>query len=219
MSIPFEALNVQLKREIKLELIEIFNKVIIEKRGGYCYELNYLFYSLLNKTGFNSSMVSARIFDNRSYGPEFDHMSIVVRLNEPWLVDVGYGDLFIEPIKIQSKALQEDYFKNYKIEQLTKNKYLLLESLKNKLDFKEKYLFEDKPRKIEDFFDQNIFKQTSPESYFVKNTICTIPTQTGRKTIFNKIYKLRTTNHVEKKEIKKEEELNQLLLNEFNILL
>ncbi len=138
MAIPFEALDVRFKNAIDLNLTNIYNKVVLQKRGGYCYELNFLFHSLLAQIGFESSLVSSRIYDNKNYGPEFDHMSIVVRLQELWLVDVGYGDLIIEPLKIAPQVIQEDYFKIYKIEEIDENKYLLTESLKGKANFTKK---------------------------------------------------------------------------------
>lgn len=217
MSIPFEALDVQIGRKIELKPEQLFDKVITNKRGGYCYELNYLFHSLLNEIGFDNYLISARIFNEGKYGPEYDHMSIIVNLNELWLVDVGFGDLFIEPLKIEANVQQEDQFKFYKIAQINAEDFVLHESLKANIDFKIKYRFNSRPKAITEFHEQNIYKQTSDESYFVKNRICTIPTQYGRKTIFNNTYKVRNKDKVDLLEIKDSEALNELLENQFNM--
>lgn len=217
MTIPFEALDVQLNRTIKLDLESIYDKVILKNRGGFCYELNYLFYSFLTQIGFDCSMVSSRIFDNGSYGPEFDHMSIVVKLEEDWLVDIGFGDLFIEPLKIHSNQNQEDRFRTYKIQELKGEEFLLLESLKNKNDFRKKYIFNLKTRSIDAFSDQCHYKQFSPESYFVKNRICTLPTAFGRKTIMNDVFKVKFNDQVKKIKINNKTELIKILKEEFNV--
>lgn len=217
MTIPFEALDVQLKRKIDLNLERIYKKVIIDKRGGYCYELNFLFHSFLTSIGFKSSLISARIFDDGSYGPEFDHMSIVVSLQDLWLVDVGYGDLFIEPIKIYPRIIQNDRFKKYKIENIDNVNFLLLESLKDMTDFQSRYMFDLKSREIGDFEEQNHIKQFSSESYFVKNRICTLATKDGRKTVLNDVFKVKTGDQVHKRIIKGENDFVYLLASEFNI--
>ena len=217
LTIPFEALDVQFKNPISLELDDIFNKVVVKNRGGYCYELNYLFYSLLTEIGFNCNMIYSQIFDEGIFGPEFGHMCMTVKLEETWLVDVGYGDLFIEPIKIIPDLVQEDQFKNYRIELISQDKYLLSSSVKDKSDFQQRYLFNTLSREIKDFEDQNKFNQNSPESYFAKNTICTISTLNGRKTIKNNTYKHKTDDQVVETNIKDKNELLNLLKREFNI--
>ena len=217
MSIPFEALDVPLNRKIKLDLTSLYNKVVLNNRGGFCYELNYLFYSLLSEIGFDATMVSSRIFDKESYGPAFDHMSIVVRLKEHWLIDVGYGDLFIEPLKLYATDIQEDYFKKYRLAQLNDRAFLLSESLKNGRDFRKKYILDLESRTIDEFFHQCEYKQSSPDSYFVKNTICTMPTRYGRKTILNDSFKIRSNDEVRETKINSNIDLLKLLKDEFNI--
>ncbi len=218
MAIPFESMDVHFKTAIKLDLVSLFDKVIVENRGGFCYELNHLFYTLLTNVGFNCTMISSRVWNKESYGPEFDHMSLHVKLEEQeYLLDVGFGDLFIEPLKIECDIMQEDYFKNYKIEQLEDKKFVLLESLKEKEDYQKKYLFNLEPRSIEDYAEQCEYKQTSPDSHFVKNTICTLPTKQGRKTILNNIFKIKSFDKVTEKEISNDQELIKILKEEFNM--
>lgn len=219
MTIPFEALDVQLNRKISLELHDVYTKVVSKKRGGFCYELNYLFYSFLSKIGFNCFMVSSKIFDDVAYGPDFDHMSVIVRLEEDWLVDVGFGDLFIEPIKVHVMDIQPDQFKKYKIVQKENDQYLLTESLKDKNDFKKKYIFDLTKRSIVEFADQCYYKQYAPESYFVKNRVCTLPTEFGRKTIMNDLFKVKYKGEVQETIIKDDAQYIELLHSEFGITL
>ncbi len=217
MSIPFEAIDVQLGRRIELKLDSIFHKVVKQNRGGYCYELNLLFQAMLSEIGFESYLISARIFNNQEFGPEFDHMAIVVKLQEYWLVDVGYGDLFIEPILLKVDYPQEDKFKTYKIENFGSNGFVLKESLKGKSEFILKYQFSNIPRTIDEFEAQNNWKQTSKDSYFVKNMICTLPTQNGRYSILNTIYKVRIGTAVKEIEIKGKTKMKEILNSHFNI--
>lgn len=217
MSIPFEALDVYLQRPFDLELNRLYDKVVYKNRGGYCYELNTLFHTFLNAIGFDNYIISARIFDSEKYGPEFDHMAIIVNLGEQYLVDVGYGDLILQPILLHNEDVQEDRFKSYKIKSLGNDTFTLSQSLKGKNDFAVKYSFTNIPRSIHDFEEQNQWKQQSPDSHFVKNRICTLPTSDGRKTIMNNTYKVRSGNHVTEKEIVSDTELIHILVQDFGI--
>ena len=83
LDIPFENLDIHYKTPIKLNSATIFEKVISNKRGGFCYELNSLFYELLRSIGFNVKMISARVFNSKkqTFSPEFDHLAIVANVN------------------------------------------------------------------------------------------------------------------------------------------
>ena len=56
-SIPFENLDIYTGKGISLDLEDIYQKIVLNRRGGFCYELNYLFHWLLNELGFNSRMI------------------------------------------------------------------------------------------------------------------------------------------------------------------
>jgi arylamine N-acetyltransferase len=98
-TVPFENLDIPLKIPIRLELPLLYDKIVVRRRGGFCYELNGLFCELLTAMGFQVCMLSARVRrDHGGFGPEFDHMLLKVQLDEPWLVDVGFGESFVDPI-------------------------------------------------------------------------------------------------------------------------
>lgn len=217
LSIPFEDLDIHLKRTIDLDLNAIFQKVVNNNRGGFCYELNYLFYALLSELGFDCKMVSARIYNEAGeLGPEFDHMSIIVRLQEEYLLDVGYGDLFIEPLPIKDNITCQDWFKTYRIQKLDAENYLLSESRDGR-EFKNRYQFSTMARRIEEFYDQCQFKQYDPASYFVQHKICTLPTTTGRKTILDNRYILRSDKYRKEYPIYTESDFFQILKEDFQM--
>ena len=60
-NIPFENLDIHRNTEIVLNRDILSNKILSMGRGGYCYELNGLFYFLLKEIGFNVVMLSARV--------------------------------------------------------------------------------------------------------------------------------------------------------------
>jgi N-hydroxyarylamine O-acetyltransferase len=95
-SIPFENLDVLLGRPIRLEPAAIFQKLVRDRRGGYCFEQNGLLLEILGAMGFQVAPLSAR--DRWQRPREFNnprtHVFLRVAIDgENWLVDVGMGGL------------------------------------------------------------------------------------------------------------------------------
>jgi len=94
LSVPFENLDIQANIPILLEPEHLYEKIVVNKRGGFCYELNFLFYTLLKNLGFDVIMSSASFFhaDINKFAPPFDHLALIVKLDKCYLTDVGFGD-------------------------------------------------------------------------------------------------------------------------------
>src|SRR5216684_5534157 len=106
-TIPFENLSIHSGEVIVLDNHALFEKIVRRRRGGFCYELNGLFGALLRALGFDVTMLSARVANAEGiFGPDFDHMTLLVSLAERWLVDVGFGDSFLEPLQLEAEGEQ-----------------------------------------------------------------------------------------------------------------
>lgn len=184
MFVPFENLDIHYRKIFDLEPENIFKKVVENYRGGFCYELNHLFNNLLSAIGFSSKIISSRTFDSSgTLGPEFDHMSIHVKTERDYIADVGFGDLFLHPLEVKD-GIQSDGRNEFLIEAVGEGEFVLSMS-SNGSDFQKKYVFNLTEVPLENFKALCLDKQTNPESYFVKNTICTRSTESGRVTLFN----------------------------------
>ena len=115
-AVPFENLDIGLGRPILCDEARFLHKVIVERRGGFCYELNGAFAALLRAIGFDVTLLSARVGRaDGTEGPDFDHMALLVRLEESWLADVGFGDSFIEPLLMEPGLEQAQTRRQYRI--------------------------------------------------------------------------------------------------------
>ncbi len=215
-NVPFENQDVQHEVRIKLDLPHLFRKVVEHRRGGFCYELNHLFYHLLKNTGFAVEMISARTYDEEELGPEFDHLALLIALdNKFWLADVGFGDLFVTPVEVVADKVQFDGRHHFKVER-TAESWLLLMSKDGK-EYEKKYQFSTITRSIAEFEDQCHWKQYDPESYFVKNSIATLPTKRGRKSIFNDKFMVKVDGERNDTMVKGNNHLTEILDKEFGI--
>ena len=94
-------------RPIILEDEALFTKIVEHRRGGFCYEANGLFAALLRALGFDVAMLSAEVARaGGGFGPDFDHMTLTVALEQRRLVDVGFGDSFREPLRLDEQGEQ-----------------------------------------------------------------------------------------------------------------
>jgi N-hydroxyarylamine O-acetyltransferase len=218
-SIPFENLDIHYGKQITLEVPSIYKKVVEKKRGGFCYELNLLFHGLLRELGFESIIIAARIFDSQGViGPAFDHMCLLVKLEQLWLVDVGYGDLFVQPMALQTDTIQTDGRNYFMVEKIAVNEYVLLMS-SDKAHFCRKYTFSTQAQLVSDFSSLCQDKQTNPNSYFVKNKVCTKPTRTGRITLFNQKLIHKAGEQKLESLLENEEQFTEILSKQFDLII
>ena len=84
----------------------IFDKLVTQGRGGFCYEANYGLAMLLRALGFEVDLLAARVYDGDKLAPPFDHQLLQVRLDgQPWIADVGFGDSFQLPLHLDAPAV------------------------------------------------------------------------------------------------------------------
>ena len=90
------------RKKIRLFKEWLFDKIVRRHRGGFCYELNTLFSSLLDYIGFKVKKHAASVCSRKTgiLGPPLDHLITMVDVeDELWLSDVGFGDLFWMPLR------------------------------------------------------------------------------------------------------------------------
>jgi N-hydroxyarylamine O-acetyltransferase len=109
-SIPFENLDVILSRPISLAPLALFQKLVVDRRGGYCFEQNGLFLEVLRELGFQVSPISARVRLQRprDFTPPRTHVFLRVELDgQSWLTDVGVGGLSLtSPLRLVTDVEQ-----------------------------------------------------------------------------------------------------------------
>ena len=102
MSIPFENLAVQLGTPPGLDPQAAYAKLVVARRGGWCYEQNGLLGAALTALGFTVTRMSGAVLrDLRGDGAMGSHLCLKVSLAQDWLVDVGFGAALLEPLPLE----------------------------------------------------------------------------------------------------------------------
>jgi len=183
LRVPFENLDIFWGNPIPLDVPRAFRKVMELRRGGFCYELNALFASLLQTLGFQVSLLSARVWRKveHSWGPEFDHLTLAVMLDQPYLVDVGFGDCFRAPMPL-STVVQSDVSGRYRLVQGEwPDEWVLEHSVR--AHWRSLYRMSREPRALASFAAMNTWQQTSPDSPFTGHAVFTLARPWGRLTL------------------------------------
>lgn len=218
--VPFENLSIHSSEPIVLNDLALFDKIVERHRGGFCYELNGLFASLLRQLGFEATMLSARVANSAGeFGPEFDHMTLVVtaanRPDERWLADVGFGDSFNEPLLLDVRTAQHQGARSYRID--AQEDHLMLLQKEHDGDWVAQYRFTLEPHEYADYVEMCHYHQTSPESHFTKAPVCTRITEDGRITLSGKRFISTKLGVREEREVADQTEFEKILRDEFGI--
>lgn len=218
-SAPFENLSIHYKQPIILEEDLLFKKIVEKKRGGFCYELNGLFSKLLQEIGFKVTKLSAGVAkSDGTFGPEFDHLTLLVHLDQDYLVDVGFGDSFQQPLLFNQRGEQNQGERSYQIVQ-DGEAFVLMEQ--NNLDEKPKlqaqYRFALQAYELADYSEMCKYHQSCPESTFTQKRICSRATPEGRISLSDLTLIITENNERQETELISEEEFLKALKKFFDI--
>lgn len=217
LRVPFE--NLDIHEKIPIDLDNTYEKIVVRNRGGFCYELNSLFYRLLRELGFRVKMISARVYSHeKGFGPEFDHLAIIATINDTrYMVDVGFGEFALHPLKIKLHTDLPDPRGVFRMEP-HENSYLVVKKKGADGNFMPEYIFSEQERSMEEFFEMCRFHQASPESHFTRKRICSLATLDGRITLTENILKITAAGQVTEKQLDDETEIQKALGDYFHIM-
>ncbi|MER6786148.1 arylamine N-acetyltransferase [Streptomyces sp. NPDC000658] len=189
-AVPFENLSVHLGDEIVLEERRLVEKVVDERRGGFCYELNGAFGALLGALGFGVTLLAARVYGEEGrLGIPYDHLALLVRTADAgeWLADVGFGAHSHYPLEWGRRDEQPDPGGVFRIVEAgpypAGDESGAGSAAGRDLDVvaggARVYRLETRPRALRDFVAGAWWHSTSPESHFTKSLICSRLTEDG----------------------------------------
>ena len=220
MNVPFENLSIHAGEPIVLDEDSLFTKIVEQRRGGFCYECNGMFAALLRALGFDVAMLGAGVAHAiGGFGPIFDHMTLMVTVDERWLVDVGFGESFVEPLLLDSRLDQVQGTRSFRLTDEDDHVVLMLRN--DGEDWQPQYRFTLQPYTFPDYEAMCRFHQTSPESHFTKNVVCSRAAADGRITLSG--MRFITTSGPQRvrdeRTLSSREEYDRILHTEFGVVM
>lgn len=210
-AIPFENIDIILGRNINLEPVNLFNKLIYRRRGGYCFELNGLFLMALNALGFTTQSLLGRVHISGTPNGRGHQITLVTIGANKWVADVGFGHPSLRiPIRLEIDAPSIHDGRTFRLIDAQHFGYMLQtlqsDGWQNLYSFDLGYVC---PADI-DF--GNHFTATHPRSLFTTTCIAILPNAHGVTKLFNGTL----TKIIEGKEYIEELPAGQFYLNALN---
>jgi N-hydroxyarylamine O-acetyltransferase len=222
LTVPFENLDIGLKRPIRLDLDSLWQKIVVQRRGGFCYELNGMFAWLLTQLGYDVTYLNARVFNRQGeLGIHFDHLALLVCVpgeSRRWLVDVGFGDSFNEPLNFEERGEQVQGLRAYRLEEMPDGYITWQKNYDG--SWERQYFFDLQPHTFPGEYETAcLYHQTSPRSSFTRGSIISQATSDGRVSLEDGRLILTKDGKRSELLLKDKDEYNRLLRHYFEITL
>jgi N-hydroxyarylamine O-acetyltransferase len=175
MTVPFENLDYHLGEPIHMDE-QVLDKIVRRRRGGGCYETNPALSFLLTALGYDVVILPGQVYRER-LGAPLCHLALRVDIEgERWLVDTGFGRNSRLPLRFDFRGPQAD----------AHGEYLIVDvpgGIELRLNGKPLYRLDDRPCRLEDFRPTLWWWRTCPDSPFMQDLFCSLPTEDGRVTL------------------------------------
>ena len=167
----FNSLAVVLGQEISLEIEAVFNKLAVNKRGGYCFEHNKLVMHVLAELGFDVRLLLAKVVYNRDIDVARTHRVTLLTLEGvDYIVDAGFGHFGARfPVKLELGLEQDQGDAVYRIIQNTKKDYCY--QIYKDDAFFTLYTFNLHHYSEAECLPAHFYSHKSPEAAFVNNMV------------------------------------------------
>jgi N-hydroxyarylamine O-acetyltransferase len=208
-SVPFENYDIcEMGRPISLDISKLYEKIVLNRRGGYCFELNGIFASLLISLGFKVwpvlAMVCRATFGEQPMPPTH-RINLVCLEGRKMFTDVGFGGpMPAGALVLEENTRQEVMGSVYHFEKRPNQRWTLFRETSDKT-IQPLINFAEMPAEPVDFVTPNFYTSTHPDAFFVKNRMANIRFNNGFAAINNGQFQLvlgsdDTTSPIESKE-------------------
>jgi N-hydroxyarylamine O-acetyltransferase len=179
-TVPFENLDIALGVPIQVDGAVNFEKIVRRRRGGFCLELTGLFGRVLREMGFSVDVIGAQVTMEGVAGHPMAHMILIVRLDEPWIADVGFGGRVIEPLPLRHGAAHAVDGRGYTV---SRDSDLWRVTCDEAGYPAGGYIFQERPSEFHEFHAVCGWLQTSPDSRFTHGSMVSLARPDGRTTL------------------------------------
>ncbi len=219
-TIPFENLNPLLRWPVKLDLASVEAKLVRAGRGGYCFEQNLLFRSVLEALGFRVAGLAARVL---WYAPTaitpHTHMLLRVEVEgESFLADVGFGTQTLTgPLRLVPEVPQDTPHGRFRLRPLQDREFAMEAEVLG--EWRPLYRFSLAVQEVVDYEVANWYVSTCPASQFTSTLMAARPGPGRRCVLRNNDLGVHTAAGTERRLLTSAAELREVLTSIFGIVL
>lgn len=200
-TVPYENLDILRKIPLSLDEEKLYEKVVLQGKGGFCFELNGLFAWLLKELGYRVTEYAARYLRGESTIPMRRHRVMKVEATDGvWICDVGIGEVCPRyPIRFVEGEEQPQFDECYRLD---KDEFLgwVLMDLHHG-EWRPFYSFTEEPQLNVDYIAPMFYCEKHPDSPFIHQEMFSLKTPHGRITLDGHLYKEFFDGSVSSKEL------------------
>ncbi len=189
-AVPYENLDILRGIPLSLETDRLFEKVVLQKKGGYCFELNGLFGWLLRELGYTVEERAARYLRGERGIPMRRHrvLKVTAADGSVWCCDVGIGEVCPRyPVRMETGLEQPQFDECYRFDTDPVLGWLLCDFYKG--EWRPFYSFTEEPQLPQDFIALSFYCEQHPDSPFIHSEMFSLKTARGRITLDGHLYK------------------------------
>lgn len=220
-SVPYENLDILMKKPIELEAEKLYEKIVVNRRGGYCFEVNELLGWLLRGLGYEVRDLFGRFLRGETGIPMRRHHVLMVWAKDddvPWILDVGVGSGSPNvPMRLVPGEEVQDGTVTYRFARDDFFGWVLEEN--KAAQWGPVYCFTEERQATIDFVTTSFWCEHAAESIFNKAAMVSLRTEDGRKTIDGDEARIFEGDQVEVRKIGSWEEKQTILKDWFGIVL
>ena len=227
-SVPFENLSIvgdphgtHRGDGISLAVPDLYEKIAERRRGGLCFELNGLFSWLLAELGFDVRRLAGRVYTSPEgeLGPLESHLTLLVSLDQPYVVDTGFGDVVRCPLPLDGTA-RDTVDGGWRVVACDRP------DATHEVQFRPpgddrwvpRYVFNETSRELSSFEQAREYHESDPDAPFTGEPVVSRATERGRITLSGDSL-TRTKGGEKRKRSVASEEWTDVLEQEFGIVL
>ena len=219
-AVPFDDLDVSdLAMVPSLGVADLFDKIVVRRRGGYCFELNGLFGALLRALGFDVQPCMARVIFRPGAHPLITHRANIVTIDGArYLADVGFGGPMptFAPI-IQSGATRSALGHTFTLHEC--DEYWWEVGYVGSSAQEQRVLrFCTMPVEEHDFIPLSFYQSANPQSVFRQHRMVNIKTPDGAYDLRDNVFTTFAGGEKTSVELQGDEELDRILAEKFGIV-
>lgn len=201
-TIPYDTLDIHLRRPHDRNVERIYDKTVTRKRGGWCFETHELLNWALREIGFNSRIVTAAIHREQYGDVEIgNHTAVLVDLDRTYLADLGLGDGIRDPIPLEVGSYQQGRLK-FGLEQ-TPDGYWRFRN--HAFAYPTNFDFKDEPLDEKSIDAFSAAFQSGEDPTFVKNLACQIMFPETVTCLSGRVLRFKTPDGTTKKLVQRED--------------
>lgn len=205
-NVPYENLDIVKKVPLSLDYESLYEKIVSNHRGGYCFEINGFLGEVYRSLGFDVTEYMARYLRGETEIPVRRHrvLGVTTAAGQKYICDAGIGQsAFRMPLRMEEESISEQFGETYRV---TKEPFFgWMISDFHKGEWRRFYSFTEEEQLNIDYIMPSFWCEHAVESPFTSAEMFSIKTDTGRITLDSNIFHIFDGENVTERYLTEEE--------------